>query len=557
MSNTLPPLKTPIGTFQGIRSNGVTQYRGIKYASLIDQLSPPELITSYNPDTFVDATSFGPNAPGPSACLLEQATLIQCTLQIPTPDVAPRMSGTECLNLNITAPDVQIQDGKNLPVLVWIHGGGFIMGANSWAHYDPARLVALSEDLGMGIVIVSINYRLGVPGNLTSKELRDAGYPGNNSLRDQKCALQWVKKYIAAFGGDAGNVTVVGESAGASSVLYQLHTKEPLFRRAISMSGTPIMLKSLPVAVAEMSYASIIKNFGLEGASIEERIERLKSTSPEELVEKTPMSIPLLPCLVENDGQDPNKTHLSHHGDTLVPSRTTFAGLAAIKTVQSDAIPGFKWCESLLIGSTKHDGSVFLFMGLMQRKAGIASALSSSLRKHLSADAAAAILDAYDITPTTGDDDAIKRIIDFATDIAYVAPALAYARSFPGKAYLYNFDEVNPWDGPLKGLSSHLLDAASLFQNFDEYLSNEAVKVAKTLALDFVRFVNGMEPWEKFSSESSTCRVYGPSEKTVAGIVDDNGWEQGRRDTLWRLSESGIVDMDAVSVAWDMFLAER
>ncbi|KAH7085327.1 carboxylesteras-like protein [Paraphoma chrysanthemicola] len=549
MPNIPPPLKTPIGTFQGVRLNGVTQYRGIKYASLIDQLSPPELITPYDPDTFIDATSFGPNAPGPSACLLEQSTLIQCTLPTPTPEIAPRMSGTECLNLNITVPDVQIQDGKTLPVLVWIHGGGFIMGANSWAHYDPARLVGLSEELGMGVVVVSINYRLGVPGNLMSKELRDNGYPGNNSLRDQKCALQWVKKYIGAFGGDAENVTVV------ASVLYQLHSKEPLFRRAISMSGTPIMLKPLPAAVAEMSYASIIKNFGLEDASVEERIERLMSASPEELAEMTPMSIPLLPCLVDDDIGAITAPSLSNHEDAVMPSRTTFAGLAATETAQSDAVPGFKWCEALLIGSTKHDGSVFLFMGLMQRKAGIASALNSSLYKHLSADAAVAILDAYDITPTTNDDNAIQRIIDFATDIAYAAPALAYARSFPGRAYLYNFDEVNPWDGPLKGLSSHILDAAFLFQNFHDYLSDDTVKVAKTLALDFIRFVNGVEPWEKYTSEKSTRRVYGPSETSMAGIVDDNGWRQGRRDILWRLSESGKVDMDAVSVAWDMFLA--
>jgi carboxylesterase type B len=67
-------------------------------------------------------------------------------------------------------------------------------------------------------LIHSCSYRLGVLGNLTSQELRDAGYPGNNSLRDQKCALQWIKAHIEGFGGDADNVTVFGESAGAGKL---------------------------------------------------------------------------------------------------------------------------------------------------------------------------------------------------------------------------------------------------------------------------------------------------------------------------------------------------
>lgn len=382
-----------------------------------------------------------------------------------------------------------------------------------------------------------------------------------------------MKKYIGAFGGYGENVTVFGESAGAgmyhsvllggvtdvriASVLYQLHSKEPLFNRPISMSGTPVMLKPLAMGVAEMSYTSIIKSFGLEGASAAERIERLKSASSEELVEKTPMSVPLLPFL--QDAIIPKLTvpPLPHQDDATVPSRTTFAKLATAAGSTKDSVPGFKWCESLLIGSTKHDGSVFLFMGLSQRKSGIATTLATSLHKHISGDAAMAILDAYDITPTTSDDEALQRIIDFATDIAYVAPALAYARVFPGKSYLYNFDELNPWDGPLKGLSTHMLDAAYLFQNFNEDLSEKAREVTKTFAMDFVRFANGVEPWEKYTKEKGTCRVYGPSEKCVVGVLEGDGWATGRRNTLWRLSEGGKVDLDPISVAWDMFVAGR
>ncbi|RYG86494.1 MAG: hypothetical protein EON58_21675 [Alphaproteobacteria bacterium] len=93
-------------------------------------------------------------APSPDACAWEQVSLIQCAL--PATDSAPRMSGTECLNLNITVPNLPAQEGRKLPVLVWIHGGGFVMGANYWPHYDPVKLVELSVDAGTSVVVVSI-----------------------------------------------------------------------------------------------------------------------------------------------------------------------------------------------------------------------------------------------------------------------------------------------------------------------------------------------------------------------------------------------------------------
>lgn len=148
-------------------------------------------------------------------CTLEQSMLIQCS--IGTPEDPPSMSGTECLNLNVAVPDRETTEA--LPVMVFIHGGGYLMGSNYWPQYDPARLVKLSVDLKMPIIIVNINYRLGILGNLTSEELRNAGYPGNNSLRDQRCALQWVQTHIGGFGGHPGNVTAFGESAGAGNGL--------------------------------------------------------------------------------------------------------------------------------------------------------------------------------------------------------------------------------------------------------------------------------------------------------------------------------------------------
>ena len=151
-------------------------------------------------------------------CTFEQSTLIQCEIGA-GPEV--QMSGTECLNLNITVPACLSGPGSTpnlLPVMVFIHGGGYIMGGNHWPQYDPCRFAKLSAEMDMPVITVSINYRLGVLGHLTSEELRCARYSGNNSLRDQRCALKWVKECIEGFGGDKEHVTVFGESAGAGKL---------------------------------------------------------------------------------------------------------------------------------------------------------------------------------------------------------------------------------------------------------------------------------------------------------------------------------------------------
>jgi carboxylesterase type B len=320
-------------------------------------------------------------------------------------------------------------------------------------------------------------------------------------------------------------------------VLYQLQSKEPLFKRCISMSGTPIMLKPLLLEVAEVSYALIMKELGLENASPETRIQKLRTIEPEELVEKIPMGIPLLPVL---DGD-------------IVLQPITFAKLA----MSAAAVPDPTWCEDLIIGDCQHDGNVFFFMGLAQQKSDIASALTTSLHVNLPAAAANAVLDAYNLCYATGDNEAMKRIIDLGTDIAYAGPALAYARSFPGKAYYYQFNEPNPWDGQFEGCSTHMLDAAFLFQNYSKHLSNDAHRVGRALALDFVKFANGVKPWDEYDKEVGQVRMYGPSITSVVDIVKNNGWTKGRRNTLWELSDKGTIDLDQLSIAWDMFVARK
>lgn len=116
--------------------------------------------------------------------------------------------------MNITVP-TGTKSEDQLPVLVFIHGGGFAIGGNWWPQYDFARLVELSVEAGKPFIGININYRVGALGFLTSPELRAAGYKANNGLRDQRTALRWIRENIGGFGGDADNITAMGQSAGS------------------------------------------------------------------------------------------------------------------------------------------------------------------------------------------------------------------------------------------------------------------------------------------------------------------------------------------------------
>ncbi|KAA9154934.1 carboxylesterase family protein [Amycolatopsis acidicola] len=135
-------------------------------------------------------------------------------------------SSEDCLYLNVTAPE---HPAANLPVMVWVPGGGFIEGAGS--DYDPSAMATQGN-----VIVVTLNYRLGALGFLLAG---DDPAAGNFGLADQQAALRWVRDNIAAFGGDAGNVTLFGQSAGAYSVCGQLTSPaaKGLFGKAIIQSG--------------------------------------------------------------------------------------------------------------------------------------------------------------------------------------------------------------------------------------------------------------------------------------------------------------------------------
>jgi para-nitrobenzyl esterase len=161
----------------------------------------------------------------------------------------------DCLYLNVYTPRLSHRGRGALPVFVWIHGGGFTTGAGR--DYDPSKLAAT------GIVVVTINYRLGALGFLSHPAL--ASHPGapsgNYGLMDQQASLRWVQDNIERFGGDRHNITIAGESAGGLAVLMHMVSRSSrgLFHRAIVQSGS-FALTQQSLATAEAVGQSFASN---------------------------------------------------------------------------------------------------------------------------------------------------------------------------------------------------------------------------------------------------------------------------------------------------------
>ncbi|MEO3808941.1 carboxylesterase family protein [Sphaerisporangium sp. B11E5] len=207
-------VRTRYGRLRGSRTEGVYSFKGVPYAAPpfgAGRFRPPRPVRPW--DGVRDALAFGPEAPQPRP--------LDPRIEGLVPD--PAVPGEDCLNLNIWTPET---GAAGLPVMVWIPGGMFEAG--SGASYDGSRF---ARD---GVVCVTVNYRLGADGFLYLGE-----GSANLGLLDQLAALEWVRDDIAAFGGDPGNVTVFGESAGAMSVgtLLSMPRAAGLFRRAITQSG--------------------------------------------------------------------------------------------------------------------------------------------------------------------------------------------------------------------------------------------------------------------------------------------------------------------------------
>lgn len=246
----------PQGALKGVVEDAVTVFRGIPYAADTggaNRWRPPQPAPQW--EGVRDASAFGTACPQDLRPGYNKAALERVGM------------GEDCLNLNVYTSDTTAK----MPVMVWVLPGSFRVGDASMSTYRGHALAR------QGVVVVTFNYRLGVLGRFGHPALtrEQAGQPkGTYLLMDQVAALEWVRDHIAAFGGDPGNVTLFGMSAGGVSVNYQmtLPQSKGLFHRAISQSGSirptnpKHLVKDQPFVPSLHSEGEkLAAHFGIEG----------------------------------------------------------------------------------------------------------------------------------------------------------------------------------------------------------------------------------------------------------------------------------------------------
>ncbi|MEZ5373945.1 MAG: carboxylesterase/lipase family protein [Microthrixaceae bacterium] len=417
---------TKQGALRGVATDHGVRFLGVPYAAPpVGELRfrPPAAPASW--EGVRDADAFGPIAPqNPS--MMDAITGAQ-----------PEVQGEDCLYLNVWTPDT---DGSR-PVMVWIHGGGFQIGSGSSAIYDGE---SFARD---GIVLVSLNYRLGELGFMELGSIDpDFAGSGNNGLRDQIAALEWVRDNIAAFGGDPSNVTVFGESAGSMSVslLMASDAASGLFHRAICESGG-VNAASDPeaadtLAAQYLADSGVADVAGLQALSVEQLLAVQSKVLMERFadVEQT----------IE-DGGDPL---------TFLPFRPVTDGhlvpldpLAAISAGAADGV-------DVLVGYNAEEWNLFALMDAspiddrdaLVRRVGLVSPDGAKL-----ADAYAAAQP--DASP--------KALLNAAfTDLLFRRPAadLLAAQSAHGATFAYRFSWQSPSMGGMLG-AAHAMELPFVF----------------------------------------------------------------------------------------------
>ncbi|KAK0390698.1 hypothetical protein NLU13_0201 [Sarocladium strictum] len=310
------------------RDEDVVQFRGIPFASVPGRFRQSVLRAEKLPSQPFDARQSGPVCP-------------QLKLPFPPYWTAPPPEGYpelkepgqdefDCLNLNITAPRKALESGNTVPVLVFIHGGAFMGGSQSIQLagreiYDATNLVRAGLAREQPTVVVTINYRVGLLGFLTSDKLaersRELGEAvGNYGLHDQRQALEWVSRFIGGFGGASDRITIHGTSAGGASCHYQVNFPKRKFQSAILSSGTSVGIASRPMPWHQERFEYVVSHLPSIRADDSELIASLVDLPVDQLLPASPPSLysPLVDGeWVPDAALAPTLEKLSKEGETM------------------------------------------------------------------------------------------------------------------------------------------------------------------------------------------------------------------------------------------------
>ncbi|MHB8600768.1 MAG: carboxylesterase/lipase family protein [Ktedonobacteraceae bacterium] len=480
-----PVVKIRSGEVRGSQVEGVNTFKGIPYAAPpfgANRFQPPQPVESWS--GVRDALTYGPTVLKPPYfppfdVLLEE----------------PAIPGEDCLNLNVWSPDL---GQAQLPVMVWIHGGAFANGTGAVTLYDGSRF---ARD---GVVCVTINYRLGVDGFLY---LGDGQV--NLGLLDQIAALQWVQENIAAFGGDPGNVTIFGESAGGMSVgtLLSMPRAKGLFRRAIGESGAGHHVISPATAL-----------------NISQYLARKLDIQPTEAAFAAVPFDRLLQAQVELSGDvfnNPNPALWGEVAANLMPFEPVIDGEILPARPIDSIVAGAGASIDVMFGTNAEEQRLFV--------------VPNGVIGHITEEALAGTIAAYGlpVEPTLATYRATRPaaspgdlFVAFITDWFYRIPAIrlaeAHAQRNPA-TYMYEFAWRSPQFNGLLG-ACHSLEIAFVFDTLDKESgepvmgTNPPQSLADTMHAAWVAFATSGNPgWPQYDlSRRATMRF-----DTTSQVVDD------------------------------------
>jgi para-nitrobenzyl esterase len=481
--------QTSYGALQGTEDGGVLAFRGVPFAQ--PPVGPLRFRAPERAEPWSgvrDATRFGP-----AAMQANDAASQMLGIQLD-------QMGEDCLYLNVWTPGL---DGRR-PVMVFIHGGAFILGAGSQKVYNGAPFAARGD-----VVCVTINYRLGAFGFLRGQAAGDSTLDagGNEGMLDQMAALRWVREEIAAFGGDPDNITIFGESAGSISVaaLLTMPAAKGLFHKAILQSGSLNLLTS-PEAAGNVT-TMLLNDLGIAPAEA----GRLRDLPADELLR------------------------------AQARVATQSAGLAFGPVADGDAIPaapfeaiadGSARGVPILVGTNRDEAKLFALMDPT-----LASLDDAGLRTRLVAMAGAGAADRLIETyrgersargeSTTAKDLWAAISSDFMFRAGAMRLAELHARHSAAYAYLFT------WESPALGGAlgaAHALELPFVFNTLDSGDFNafigpvtpEMRALANVLQDTWTAFARTGKPaasalpaWEGYTAERRTTMLLGSSFELV------------------------------------------
>ena len=414
--NETAVLDTPSGRLVGLHQRGVLAFRGIPYAR------PPvgplrwRLPEPLDPWTGVrDASRAGPVCP-------QAPTLFDAFL-----GGALSTQSEDCLYLNVFAPP---PDGAKRPVMLWIHGGAFVIGAGSQSIYNGSRLAARDA------VIVTINYRLGIFGFLALSETSG----GAEGLADQLMALDWVRRNIAAFGGDPDNVTLFGESAGAMCVAALLASPaaDGLYHKAILQSGAAHIGH-------DREQAERVAHAVLKALSLSPQDAHQAAEIPTGLLLKAQTAL----LASAHDGKDLQRLGRLPFQPTIDGRLLMDKPIDALRRGAARNIP-------VLTGTTRDEWKLFSAADPRLRLMTLAG--FEARLAHVGGESTPAMLQAY------GSGSAFERYNAFMTDRIFAVPAerLIATRANAAPVFAYRFDWRSRLLGGIFG-ACHALDLGYMF----------------------------------------------------------------------------------------------